>query len=477
MFPLNTSLDENIKLLKDIFKNDNTLVTREFQNHSNPDSKFCILYIDGMVDHYIIINSILMPIMKMDSDTWTKSMDFLANQVIISSDVKKTADSTNIIDSLVRGDTILLADGLSEALIISSKGFKTRSIEEPEKEKTIQGPREGFTESLVDNLSMIRRKLETKDLKFQYKTIGTRSATKACICYIDGVADKEILREVNSRIDSIEIDGLFDVKSIHELMDDKGLSIFEMSGNTEKPDVLASKLLEGRVGILLDGTPVVMTVPYLFIENFQAGEDYYTNYYYATIRRLLRMLGFFIATSFPAIYLSLVTYHKEIIPAQLLLSIFASRQGVPFPTVVELLVLFVAFEILIEAGARTPGYIGQTLGILGALVLGSSAVEARIASSAMIIVVGISSVSSLMLPGIKSQTIIIRTLFILSSAFFGIFGYTLAMAVLFIHLFSLKSYGVLYMSTINSLYGKDLKDTYIRGPKWYIERNGAGGKK
>lgn len=469
MFNLTNSLDKNIKLLKDIFNNDNTLIIREFQNQNNPYYKFCVFYMDGMADSNVIINSIIMPIMQLQKDNLSNDIDFLSNQVITSNEVKRPGESMDIIDSIIRGDTVLISEGISHALIISSKGYKTRSIEEPELEKTIRGPREGFTESLVINISMIRRKLETKDLKFEFKTIGTTSRTKACICYIDGVADEEILREVNVRIDSIKIDGLFDVKYIHELIDDKGFTIFEMSGETEKPDVLASKLLEGRVGILLDGTPDVMTVPYLFIENFHTGEDYYTNYYFASIRRLVRILGFIITTSLPAIYLAIVTYHKEVLPASLLLSIFGSRQGVPFPTVVELLVLFVAFEILIEAGSRTPGYIGQTLGIVGALVLGSASVEARIVSSAMIIVVGISSVSSLVLPVIKSQSVIIRFMMIMSAATFGIYGYTLAMAALYIHLFSLKSYGVLYMSTVDSIYGKDLKDTYVRGPRWYVK--------
>ncbi|MDR7870540.1 MAG: spore germination protein [Tissierellaceae bacterium] len=469
MFNLTNSLDENIKLLKDIFSNDKTFIIREFQNQNNSKYKFCVFYMDGMADSNIITNSIIMPIMQIQKKATLNDVDFLSNQVILSSEVKKPQEPMDIIDSIIRGDTVLLSEGTSEGLIISTKGYQTRSIMEPELEKTIRGPREGFTESLIINLSMIRRKLETKDLKFQYKTIGTKSRTKVCICYIEGVADKEVLREVNNRIDSIKIDGLFDVKYIHELIDDQPLSIFEMSGETEKPDVLASKLLEGRIGILLDGTPDVMTVPYLFIENFHTSEDYYTNYYFASIRRLVRILGFIITTSFPAIYLALATYHKEVIPASLLLSIFGSRQGVPFPTVVELILLFVAFEILIEAGSRTPGYIGQTLGIVGALVLGSAAVEARIVSSAMIIVVGISSISSLVLPVIKSQSVILRVLFILSAAVFGIYGYTLVMAGLYIHLFSLKSFGVLYMSTINSLYGKDLKDTYIRGPRWYIK--------
>ncbi len=477
MSSLSCSIEENIKIFKKTLSNDDSLMIREFQIQNNPKHKFCILYMTGMVDLNIISENIIKPINCLGKGSNISNLDFLKNQVILAAEIKSSTDFLDMVDSILRGDTILLMEGFSEALTIGTKGFKTRSIEEPELEKSIKGPKEGFTESLADNISLIRRKLETKDLKFQYKTIATKSKTKLCIVYLEDRLDKEILKEVNRRIDSIEIDGTTGVKSIHELIDDEPFSIFEMTGETEKPDILASKLLEGRMGIFLDGTPNVLTIPHLFIENFQSSEDYYTNYFSGTLMRLLRIFGFWLTISFPSLYAALVTYHKPTMPGPLLLSIYGSRQGVPFPTVVELVGLLIVFEILIEAGSRTPGYIGQTLSIVGALVLGSTAVEARIVSSAMIIVVGVSSISALMLPGMKSQIILIRFLLIFSSTTFGIIGYTLIMTAIFVHLFSLRSYGVLYMGTINSLYGKDLKDTYIRVPKWYIEGNKLGDKK
>lgn len=474
---LSYSMEENINLFKEIFNNDPTLIMREFKIQNNPNYRFLILYLDNMVDPNTIAGNIIKPIVYLDQDVEIRNIDFLKKQVIISAEVKSSRNLVDITNFILRGDTLLLMDESSEGLIIDTKGFKTRGIEEPELEKSIKGPREGFTESLGDNITLLRRKLETKDLKFQHKTIGTSSRTRACITYLGDRIDKEILEEVNRRIDAIQIDGVLSVKSIHELIDDESFSIFEMAGETEKPDILASKLLEGRIGILLDRTPNAITIPHLFIENFQTSEDYYTNYFSGTIMRLLRIFGFWLTISFPALYLTLVTYHKAVIPGPLLLSIYGSRQGVPFPTIVELTGLFIVFEILIEAGSRTPSYIGQALGIVGALVLGSTAVEARIVSSTMIIVVGISSISALMLPSMKSQILMIRAFLLFSSTIFGIYGYTLAMSALLIHLFSLRSYGVLYMSTMNSLYGKDLKDTYFRGPRWYIENKKLGDKK
>lgn len=477
MYNLSTSLKENINTIKTSFLDDDTLIIREFQIQNSPNGKFSIIFINGMVDIKEINNSIIMPIMYISEDINGKDLNYIKNQVIPSSQVENCQNLNDIIYAVISGNVALFMDGMSEALIIDCKCFQTRSIEEPEIEKAIRGPREGFNESLTTNLTLIRRKLKTQNLKFQYKTIGSISQTKACICYIDGVADESILKEINKRIDNIKIDAVLDVKYIQELIDDRPLSIFEVSGSTEKPDVLASKLLEGRIAILLDGTPTVMTVPFLFIENFQSGQDYYTNYYYATIIRILRLASFLITTGFPAIYLSLVTYHREVLPTPLLLSILSSRQGVPFPTVVELIGLLLVFEVLIEAGSRMPNYIGQALSIVGALVLGSAAVEAKIVSSAMIIVVGISSITGLIIPNFSGIFIILRTLFILFSAAYGIYGYIFGMVGLFIHLFSLKSFNVHYMSTIISPYPKDLKDTIIRGPRWFIAGNKFGGKK
>lgn len=477
MSSISIYLEENIDLIQSVFNKDDTLVLRKFQTQNNTKKQFALFFINGMVDISIINNNILMPIMYINEDTDDISTDFLQDQIIISSQIESSQDMEHIVDSLISGDVLLFVDGIPECLIIDCKGFNTRQIDEPEIEKSIKGPREGFNESLVTNLSLIRRKIKNKDLKFEYKKIGTTSHTKACICYIDGVADPKLIDEINKRIDGIKIDGVLDVKYIQELIDDTPFSIFETSGSTEKPDVLAAKLLEGRVGIFLDGTPSVMTAPFLFIENFQAPQDYYTNYYYASIIRILRIFASIITTGLPAIYLSLVTYHREVLPSSLLLSILSSRQGVPFPTVVELIGLLFIFEILIEAGSRMPNYIGQALSIVGALVLGSSAVEAKIVSAAMIIVVGVSSITGLIIPNLAGIFIILRTLFILFSSTYGMYGYVLGMAGLFIHLFSLESFGVPYMATVNSLYKWDLKDTLIRAPKWFIQKYKYGGRK
>lgn len=474
---LSYSLEENVNEIKEQFNNDDTLIIRDFNNKYNTDLRFSLLYLNGMIDELLINKNIIEKLMleKMEIRSKTDLVKYLINNLITTSNLKVSSILTENILEIIEGNSILLVEEYNEAIIIHSKDVKTRSVEEPLNEKTLRGPREGFTESLITNISMVRRKLKTKDLKFEFRTIGTLSNTNACLSYIDGRVDKNLLEEIKKRIDNIHIDGLFDVKTIHELIDDRPYSLFEVSGSSEKPDVVASKLLEGRIAIFLDGTPNVMTVPFLFIEYFQTAEDYYLNYYFGSIGRMLRILAFFFTTSTPAIYLALVAYHKELLPTPLLLSIFASRQSVPFLSVVEILLLLLVFEILQESGTRMPSNMGQALSIVGALVLGTVAVDARIVSIPAIIVIGFSGITALMIPNLSGSFIILRVIFLLLSSVLGLPGYLIGANFLLIHLCNLKSYDIPFLSTLNTLYPKDLKDTYIRGPKWIV-KNSRGRK-
>lgn len=471
MHGLSYSLIENISLIKEQFNKDDTLIFRSFNNKYNTEICVGLFYINGMIDNLIVDENIIKKIMleKMDIDQNTNIVNYLIKNIISTSNVEKTSDLEKVILNIIEGNSILIINGYAEAIIIHAQCVSTRPIEEPDNEKALRGPREGLTESILVNLSLVRRKLKTNDLKFEFRTIGSLTTTKACVSYIEGRVDEGLLEEINRRLDNIDIDGLFDVKTIQELIDDRPYSLFEVSGVSEKPDVIASKLLEGRIAIFLDGTPFVLTVPFLFIEYFQTAEDYYVNYYLASIGRMLRMWAFFFTTSIPALYLSLVAYHKELVPTPLLLSIFASRQGVPLPSSLEILLLLLVFETLRESGSRMPSNIGQALSIVGALVLGTAAVEARIVSMLAIIIIGFSGITALMIPNLSGSFIILRVLFLLLASILGLHGYLMGVMALLIHLCSLKSYNIPFLSTLNTLNTKDLKDTYIRGPRWLIK--------
>lgn len=466
---LEKELGRNIEIIEQIFKDDETLIKREFENQKDNKVKCCALFFDGMIDNRIINESVIQPIIANTGLSKNdETIDEILSQVIATNSVEKSGNLDEISQGLLHGDTVLLVDGSSSAIIINTKGWQTRAITEPDNEKGLRGPREGFTEALLINLSLIRRKILTPDLKFKFRTFGTRSNTKACICYLDSLVDKKVLDELNRRLDKIEIDGVLDINYIVELIKDSQMSPFKTIGVSERPDVIASKLLEGRVAIILDGTPVVLTVPYLFIENFQANDDYYLNFYFASIGRFLRILGFLMTISIPAVYMSFTTYHREMIPTDLALSIMEAHQGVPFPTIVECVIMLVLFEIIRETGLRMPTNIGQALSIVGALVIGQAAVDAKFISAPMVIVVAVTAITGLINPKVKGAVVILRFLFLFASAMLGIYGYAFACIGLLIHLFSMKSFGVIYTSQISSYKFQEFKDNVFRASWEYM---------
>lgn len=462
---LEKELDKNVGLMQKIFKDDDTLIVRRFENQKHANVKCCAIFIDGMVDNKTIDEHIIMPIIQ--SAYLTRSQDIaddIISSAISSNSAKKTQDMDEIALDLIHGDTVLFVDGSDSAVIVSSKGWQTRAIAEPDAEKALRGPREGYTEALLVNLSMLRRKINTPELKFKFMTLGTRTNTKLCVCYLDSLIDKNVLKELMKRLNGIEIDSVLDTNYISELIKDHPMSPFKTIGTSERPDVTASKLLEGRAAIFLDGTPEVLTVPYLFVENFQVADDYYLNFYFASIGRFLRIFGFLISISVPAIYVAFITFHRELIPTNLALSIMESRQGVPFPTILECFIMLVIFEIIRETGIRMPANIGQALSIVGALVIGQAAVQAKFISAPMVIVVAITAITGLINAKLKGATIILRFTCLFACAFLGLYGYAFVIIMMLSHLFSLESFGVIYTSQLTSYHFQDIKDDVFRAP-------------
>lgn len=467
-----SSLEKNLTMLKETFKNDDTFIYRNIESQENKRIRCCIFYIDGMVKEETIDTSIIRPIVENKFLANKKNiLDYLYTKVILSNNLEKTSKMDKVLESLLGGNTLLLVDGELEGIIIETKGWQTRVIEEPESEKAARAPREGFTESLLTNLSLVRRKLKTTDLKLNFRTLGVRSHTKICIGYIDGIANDKILQTLNKRLDDIDIDAILSSGYIQELISDSPTSIFETVGYTERPDIIAAKLLEGRIAIFIDGTSFVLTVPHIFLEYFQSNEDYYESFYTGSIIRLLRITGFIITITIPGIYVAVTTFHQEMIPTSLLLSIITARKGIPIPISVEALVMIIIFEMLKEAGARMPTYIGQALNIVGALVIGQAAVEARFVSAPMVIVIAFSSITSLMISKIKTSALILRVIYLISASIFGIYGMVAVTIGLLIHLSGIYSFGVPYMANLDviSLDFQDLKDSYIRAPWWYMQ--------
>lgn len=465
-YSLTKSLDDNIQVFEEIFNKDDTVTFKSMEN-VNSTIKCCLITIDGMVDNASINKDIVRPIMECDieSDIITN----LETKIINSGDMKRLSKLSEILPLFLYGYSVLLVEGYEECLVISTVGWQFRAIAEPVSENVVKGPREGFTEAIFTNLSLIRRKILTPDLKFEFKEIGTRTRTKTAIIYIEGIANPKVVQEVHKRLDEIEIDGILGSHYIEELIKDAPLSPFDTIGSTERPDIVAANLLEGRIALVVDGVAYALTLPFIFTEYLQSNEDYYVNYYYGSFNRLLRLLAFFISTSAPAIYVALIGFHPELIPTPLIISITAATQGTPFPAIFEVMVLLITFEVLREGGVRIPTPVGPAISIVGALVLGEAAVSARFFSAPMVIIVAITGITGFMLPKMLGPLIYTRTTLLILSGFLGLYGYIFGIIGLFIHLVSMRSFGTPYLLHLGSLKGKDIKDTAIRAPWWYMK--------
>ena len=464
---LSTSLEKNIETLKAIFIDDDTIGTRWITNCHNNTLNYCLVQNDGLVNSSIINENMIKPLMLTEALlNKGQQIDTLIHQVILINQVKKTKEWQEIIEAVTYGDTILFIDGEKEVLLLNSKGFNTRGIDEPTGEKILSGPREGFCEALMINLSMVRRRLRNNELKIKFQSLGVRTHTQVCICYLDSIVNKKVLAELQSRLEKIEIDGVLDSNYITELIRDSKLSPFRATGYTERPDVVVGKLLEGRIALFVDGSPVALTVPYLFIENFQSNEDYYLSFYYTSFERLLRILGFIMSITVPSLFIVIVAFHHEILPTTLLINIAKERLGVPLPAGLEAILMLIMFDILKETGIRMPSGIGQALSIVGALVIGQAAVEAKLVAAPMVIIIAVTAITGLLVPKLNAPVIYVRMLLLLLSATLGLLGLLLGLSGLMVHILNLHSFGIPQLTPVNMLKYQEVKDTFVRGPWW-----------
>jgi spore germination protein KA len=462
---LSKSLDKNKAVIGQLFKDNDTLITRDVQNMHDQKLKFTIFFCDGFIDPAIINDNIIRPINICDFSGFKGDIaDTIMNQVVQINELKKTDNIAEIIKYVTYGNTILLIEGSKNALILGTKYFKVRAVAEPDSEKILSGPREGFNEVLLSNVSMIQRRIRTNNLKIKFMNIGRQTNTQICVCYINGIAQDSVVQEMMKRLEALDIDAVLDANYLTELIKDNPYSPFRTTGYTERPDVIAGKLLEGRIAVFVDGTPVVLTAPYLFIENFQSPEDYYLSYYYTSFSRLLRIVGFMLTIFVPALYIGMVAFHHELIPSVLIISIASERQSVPLPAAVEAVVILLVFDILRETGIRMPSNIGQALGIVGALVIGQAAVEAKLVAAPMIIVVALTGITNLLIPKMNASVIFLRLGLLLITSVFGFLGLVAGASVILIHIINLKSFGVSVLSMASSFEPQNNKDIFIRAP-------------
>lgn len=463
--PISGSLEENHALIKEIFLDCSDLVYRSFSFHPS-QTKALILYIDCLVDKNMIDQNLFRSLINEEREQ-VKIEDL--KECRLDATALATIHSIGeLVSKILQGNAILLIDHDEKGVAVEYSHTEFRSIAEPETEAGLRGSREGFSEKISINLSMIRRRLKTPRLKTTSVELGIETKTSVIIVYLKGIAKDEIVEEVFTRINRIEIDGILESSYIDELIKDDPWSIFPQIVDTERPDKVVAGLLEGRVAIMVDGTPFVLIVPSTFWSMMQATEDYFDNWMVSSAIRLLRIGLLLVALLAPSFYIALTTFHVEMIPTSLLFSISASREPIPFPAVIESLLMELTFEALREAGIRMPKNVGQTISILGAIVIGTAAVEAGIVSATVVIVVSITGIAAFSIPRSTLSNAIrfLRFPIMILASILGIYGILLGFAIILGHLCKMRSFGIPYFLPINTLRNHEWNDILVRFPIW-----------
>lgn len=459
------SLDSNESIMRKIIGNHDSMIYRRFQAGKSVKKMALLVAVSGLIDKAILNECVISPMMKADipSDC-PDMMRLLEDSVLAVMDLSEQTDFSRITQLILQGNAALFLEGEQKALLIPAAHWKSRGIEQPLSETVIRGPRDSFVEDLHTNISLLRRRIHHPNLRLETTLIGTMTQTKVVIAYVEGIVNDAIVREVRSRLSKIKIDALLESGYIEQYIEDAPFSLFPTIANTEKPDIAAARILEGRVAILVDGTPIVLTVPDLLISHFQVSEDYYARPFYASMMRLLRILSFFTTIMLPGLFLSIQYYHPILIPYSLLVSLAKAREGVPFQLYIEVILMILVFEVIREAGIRMPRPIGQAISIVGALILGQAAVEAGLVGLPVVVVVAFAGISTFLVNSLVEPISILRLIFAVAGASLGIYGILLLGMIVVTHLASIRTFGIPYAAPLFPIVWKDWKDTILRLP-------------
>lgn len=468
---LSTDLQQNLKTLK-LLLNDPSDLTTKVLTVGGSNFTAAIISLEGLSDQEMLKEQAINPIqqnMKMGVNALhnpAQALHEIENQMISLQIPTRTQKWDVILPFLLSGDAVLLLDGADEVLIIKCRRWPERGIEEPQTEALVRGPRVGFTESIYTNISLLRRHIKGSELIITPHTVGRRSKQALGVVFIKGIVNPDLVDEVERRLKTLDVDFAPESGTIEQWIEDSFLSPFPQLLNTERPDKVTAALLQGKVAILLDGTPFVLILPFTFVSLLHSPEDYYERWVIGSLIRLLRLVAVAITLFLPALYIAILSFHPGMIPFKLVFTIAAAREGVPFPAVVEALLMEVTLELLREAGIRLPKPIGQTIGIVGGLVIGEAAVQAGIVSPIMVIIVALTAIASFAIPsysaGISFR--MLRFVTMIAASFLGLYGIVMIFIMVCLHLVRLQSFGVPYLTPITPSFRDDWKDLFIRVP-------------
>lgn len=455
MKKITDSCEDNVKLLKSILTSQDILV---FAFETKDGAPCAAVYADGMTDKALLGEQIARPLSQAEAPKTPKD----AAKLLQAPEIKEEDDPDKLADEVLSGNTALFIDGVCGALVAGMKKLSLRAIMEPPGAVAVKGPREGFIEDMKTNMSLVRNRLRTPKLQFKTLTAGRQSKTAIAVGYIEGIADEKVISEIEKKIGSIDIDGIPDSSYVAKFLAERPYSLFKAAGTTEKPDVLAAKMLEGRVAVIVDGSPIALTLPYLLVEDFQGAQDYFVSPYRASVSRLLRFIGVFVSIFLPAFYVAAQLFKLQILPLSFLLTIAGSIQGIPLSPSLELFFLLLVLEILVEASVRMPKYVALALSVIGALVLGDTAVKAGLVSSSAIIIMALSGISAYTVPDLVGTMSILRIAFVVVAGSIGTYGVLLMTALVLYYMTTADAYGAPMLAPFSPLVRRDLKDSLLK---------------
>lgn len=472
---ISEDIDINIKSIETLFKDCADIVKRDVKVEGQEEFRIYGVYTDGLINREILEKYLLTTILnyknlngKINGEETTRTQ-LIMQHFSATFDVKEVEKMEDMVKAVLSGDSAVFVEGCVKGLVIATRGWPGRGVSEPSTENVVRGPREGFTETIRFNTVLVRRRIRDTKLKFKALSYGTRSKTDVVVAYIEDIAKPELVEEVVTRLDKYVIDAILDSGYIEQLIEDSWKSPFPQTQATERPDKFAASLLEGKVGILVDTSPFGIIVPATLNAFYQASEDYYQRWQIMSFTRILRYLVSFLSFTLPGLYIATLNFHPDILPTPFAISIAASRDGITFSTVTEIILMEIIFELFREAGIRAPGAIGHVVSLVGGLVIGQALVDANIISPMIIIIVAFTAICTFGIPdyGLTSAFRLVRYIFIILCAMFGLYGFLISMLLVLAHLSSLESFKTPYLAPYNisdQNGASDLKDTILRFP-------------
>ncbi len=449
---------QNIKKqIEDAFHQSTDVIYHEFFIGEKPA---LFVYIDGLVNKAEIDRHVIVPLIE--KPPFDFSSQGISSAISSAIAIKTEKDPSTIPDHVVKGEAVLVIEGVEESFVFPVTKLEGRAVAEPPTSSILKGPREGFVESIKTNVTLLRKRIKVPSLTVKTLTVGKQTATAVSVLYIDGIARQEVVDAVVKRIQNINIDGIIDASYVARYVEARPYSIFKQTGTSEKPDVVAGKILEGRLAIVVDGSPIVLTVPFMIMEDFQSGDDYYRSPIRTSFVRSMRVLALVFALFLPALVVALEQFQFQMLPLKLLVTILSSVEGIPFTPLVEMLIALVLFEILNEASVRMPRYVGMAMSVVGAIVLGETAVNAGLLSSIVVLITAMSAIGLYAIPDQVDTFSVLRFLYVIIAGFLGLFGLVMAALATTAYLVNLEIYGVPYLAPFSPLITNDLQDAITK---------------